>query len=62
MCVCLNCPDKPTFITHEAFEDHWKATHTVPVVATIELPEPLKAFFPEITAKKVNLHKEIPDT
>jgi hypothetical protein len=59
ICVCLNCPDKPTFLTHEAFEVHWTSTHTVSPIATIELPPTLKVFFPEVAAKTVELHKEI---
>jgi hypothetical protein len=57
-CRCLNCPEKPEFSTHEEFVLHWNATHTVAPTTTIELPAHLKAFFPEVVAKKVSLHEE----
>jgi hypothetical protein len=58
-CQCLNCPQKPVFQSHEEFVIHWNATHTVSPTTTIELPESLKAFFPEVTAKSVELHKDL---
>jgi len=32
---CLNCPERPQFETIEALQQHWGATHTVPMVETI---------------------------
>ena len=31
---CLNCPDVPLFPSMSSLEEHWKATHTAPMVIT----------------------------
>jgi hypothetical protein len=47
------------FQSHEEFVIHWNATHTVSPTTTIALPENLRAFFPEVTNKTVELHKDL---
>jgi hypothetical protein len=34
--TCLNCPQKPQFITKDSLVAHWQATHTVSMVETVD--------------------------
>jgi hypothetical protein len=56
--VSLSQLPRKEFATHPEFVIHWNATHTVAPTTTVELPPNLKAFFPEVAAKKIELHEE----
>jgi hypothetical protein len=51
---CNNCPLKPTFLTIDALNKHWDATHTVSMEETVhdpwnERPDRVIKHYEEIT-------------